>query len=528
MKSLNIFSKIKNSSKKTKLVAGVVSAVVLLSGAAYAGWTPNRPVYDWNNPDDRKGSLDGPRINAFVNTPYYGDERAFFDVRKQENMNKDAYDDVLHNVSDGSKKLVLRTYIHNGANQSTNDSGKGVAKDTKVRIDIPEGANHAMRARSYISISNPAPGYPAEVTDTAEMVDYKGFSLDYVEGSARVYNAANPGGSQLSDNVVGAGTKIGYDQMNGNLPGCFEFQTFVEITVEVKPSDTAISKVVRKAGAPTYGENTTVKPGEKVQWMLKYENKGQTKQDHVRIYDSLPKHLRVEPGSVRWIYKGANGVDQDVKMSDADLFSKQVDFGTWQSNTFFYIRFDTVALDDFEGCEVDLINQMRSNSTQEPSEKRDNAGVKIVKENCKPQNPVYSCDLLKAEQGPNRTVKYTVNASASGGATIKNYTFDFGDGETFTTDQNTTSHTYKADGQYVTRVKVNVAVGNETRVAEGVQCAAVVNFTTPQPPKEQPGKPGQPTTVPETGAGSTIAIFLAVTAAATGAYYAVVRRATQL
>jgi uncharacterized repeat protein (TIGR01451 family) len=536
MKSLNLLKKITNSSKKVKMLVLGLATVTVMSGAAFAGWTPDRPVFDWNNPNDRQGSLNGPRINSFVNTPYYGDERAFFDVRKQENTNTDAYDDVLHNVSQGSHKLVMRTYIHNGANQSKNASGESIAKNTKVRIDLPQGASTALRARSYVSISNPAQGYPAEVTDTTEMVDSGAFSIGYVPGSAKVYNAAHPGGAQLSDAVVGAGAQIGYDQMNGNLPGCFEFQTFVEITVEVKTSDSQIEKVVKSASAPSYGEMTTVKPGEKVQWRLKYANIGQTPQENVRLYDSLPAHLKVDPGSVRWIYKGDNGVDQDVKMSDTDLFAKQVDFGTWNKNTFFYLRFDTTALGDFEGCEVDLTNQLRANSKQEPTEKRDNASVKIVKENCNPTNPVFSCDLLKAEKVEGtRTVNYTVNASAAGGATINNYVFDFGDKEAaFTTDKNTASHTYapeKGNGPFATRVKVNVAVGNETKVAEGDQCAAAISFTPPNTPPETPGTPGTPSTpgsLPETGAGSTIAIFLAVTAAATAAYYAVVRRATQL
>jgi uncharacterized repeat protein (TIGR01451 family) len=526
---------------KAKVFIPVVASVAVMTGVAFAGWSPDRPIFDWNKPDDRKGSLDGPRINSFVNTPYYGDERAFFDARMQENttgtpQDPNPYKDVLQGVNNGSHKVVLRTYIHNGANQDLNDDpskpgnfdGVSVAKDLKIRVDLPTGSAEALRARSYVSISNPAAGYPAEVTDTTELVDVNGFSLHYEAGSARLYNGAHTavtGGIQVPDSIVGSGATIGYDQMNGTLPGCFDYQTFVEITVDIVPSQSSLQKTVRKAGDVDYTKLATVAPGDTVQWMLRYDNKGSNPQDNVSIYDKLPAHLRVNPSSVRWIYKGVDGQDHDQKISDTDLFNKWENFGTWNSSTFFYLRFDTTALDDFDTCDVTLHNEARSKSDQLPSENNDTADVHIVKKNCNQTTPTYSCDLLTATIGANRSVKFAVKASAAGGATITRYLFNFGDSAPeFATTENVAEHTYAKDGQYAIHSQVEVRLSNgDLKTVSGDQCTTVVNFTTP--PTKPPVTPaGKTTTLPNTGPGDVVALFFGVVTASTAAYYVVVRR----
>ncbi len=551
----SIANAFKNATKRTKFLTLVAVTAVTVTGVAFAGFSPaGRPVFDWNNTADRKGSVNGPRINSFINTPYYGDERAFFDARMQENTTTSAYKDVLQNVNQGSHKVVMRTYIHNGANQDLNAAGTSIAKDAKVRIDLPTGASQALRARSYVSISNPAPGYPAEVTDTTELVDANGFSINYVPGSAKIFSSGAVNGKTLGDGIVGAGVPIGYDALNGTLPGCFDFQTFVEITVEVKPAVSTVQKTVRKAGDTNYGELATVAPGDKVQWLLRYDNKGQTPQTNVQLYDALPAHLQVVPSSVRWIYRGANAQDQDVVISNTDLFTKRVDFGSVASNSFFYVRFDTVALDDFSQCDISVRNEVRNMTKQLPAEIKDTADVHIVKHNCnqvctppnpqctpveecKPPNPKctpevvkpkFSCDLLTAKQGPNRKASYTTNVTAKDGATVKDYTYDFGDSTPkLTTDKAVVDHTYAKDGQYVTRVVVRFNVDNQVKTDDSDKCAAVVNFTTPPvTPPNTPGTPGKgtPSSLPNTGAGSTIAIFMAVTFASATAYYIVGRR----
>lgn len=414
------------SNRRGKLILASTTLAVLAAVAVpmiKAEWYPNRPAFDYNKPCnpndndkyDRCGSLTGPVFNSFVNTPSYGDERAFFDARRSDQTAAGSYENVLPNVTEGSREVVLRTYVHNNANQSTNASGLGVAKNAKVRILLPSAESQTLRARSYISASNATPQL---VEDTVDLTADKKFRVEYIPGSAKIFSNGPVNGQKLSDNIVTTGALIGHNSLNGELPGCFEFEAVVQIRVKIKVNESDIQKQVRKAGEKQYSELAIVKPGERVEWLIRQDNKGTSPQTNVRVFDALPEHLEVVPGSVRWIYRGQSGQDQDVKMSDTDLFTKQVDFGTWQPNTFFYIRFDTKAKGDFEGCEVTLTNQARSRSNERPEEQRDNAQVKIVKEGCEEEQPgvpgpTETPEALP-ETGPGEVIATFVVVSAAG------------------------------------------------------------------------------------------------------------------
>lgn len=395
------------SSKKLKMLVGasVAAGLLTVSLTALAGWNPPRSVFDWNNSADRIGSMNGPRMNAFINTPDYGDERSFFDARRSDQLVGDVYKDVLDDVTDGSREVVLRSYVHNGANQTTNDDAgatNGVAKNAKVRVDLPTGTSNTLRAISYISISNPAPGYPAEVNDTSIMTDDKPFSISYIPGSAKLFNKVQPTqGFALADSIVTTGAPLGYNAMNGDFPGCFEFDAIVEIRVKVNVPETGIKKFVKKTGQTNWEENVTVKPGEKVNWLVEFKNSGLAPVSDVSIGDKLPKHLTVVPNSVRWIFTGNDGKPQDVVQSDTQLFSGAYNFGTWNSGNGFFVRFETTAKDDFEGCEIVLTNVAFMRNKEQPGEKEDNAQVKIVKENCVKSVVVTKPTVTAAKQLPN-------------------------------------------------------------------------------------------------------------------------------
>ncbi len=461
---MNIFKKVTKKlaavPKRLKGLAVLVSTLAVVSGAVFAGWTSTGVVYDWNNPEDRKGSLNGPVFNSFINTPYYGDERAFFDARMSDG-GAGSTKDVLPYVTSGTKEVILRTYVHNNANQSTNASGQGVAKNAKVRIDLPTGTNTAMRMRSYISASN-----ATEVTDTAELVDSKAFGVSYVAGSARMYNTANPNGAVLNDSIVTTGAPIGYNTPNGELPGCFDYQTFVEIRVKIVVPEVQITKEVKNPTDTAWKKETVVKPGETIKWMVTVRNTGSTRIDETTVTDALPPHMSVVAGSVKRTDASNNGVVQ----SDTALFTTGgINFKSYAAAVgTLYVRFDAVAKGDFEGCEVRLRNQAFVKSTQTPTEVKDTADVVIRKDNCTPPVKVVTCDALTAPKYALKTgesTEFTASATATNGATISGYQF-FVNG---TSVQNSASNKYTftqtATGEYTVRVVVKSSEGDKTSAA---------------------------------------------------------------
>jgi uncharacterized repeat protein (TIGR01451 family) len=543
---MKLLNKIRVLGRKTKLAVVIVAIGLIAAPAVQGEFYPNRPTFDYNktngtadcndasNPaaqNGRCGSMNGPVFNSFINTPSYGDERSFVDARRSDQTATGSYKNVLADVTKGSKEVVVRMYIHNNANTSTNASGLGVAKNTKVRLALPTNDGDALRAVGYISADNAT---PKVVEDTVDFTSTEKFSVAYKPGSAIIYNNGPLNGKPISDTVVTTGAPIGHDQLNGNFPGCFEFEAVVQVTLTVTPKgqpDLDLTKQVRKPVAGQTGGWTTevnAKPGEQVEWLLNTKNGGQASMTDVVTRDVLPPHVKLVPGSVKFVNaKGSQA------LSDGPLFQSGYNAGRYDANDNTLITFKTTVLDDFKECQVRIRNVAYAHSKEVPADIRDDADVVITKENCKPTTPVtptYSCVLLKTELGTtNRTTKFTTTAAASGGATIKQYVYDFGDGETLTTDKGTVEHTYKADGQYAARVKVQFAIGNQTVEAEGNNCAAAVTYKTPATPvTTTPTTPDSPKELPETGPAGVAAAIASVTGISTAAYYLITRRRAQV
>lgn len=522
-------SKIRSQFKKASLVKFVIAVVfsAVLSGVAMnavqAEFYPDRQTFDYNkecNPDDndpydRCGSTTGPVFNSFINTPYYGDERQFTDAKRTDQTTGDVYKNVLPDVTDGASEVKIRVYVHNNANSAYNTDGSGVAKNTMVKIALPSGTDSEMRARGYISADN------AElVEDTVDFTATKKFRMEYVPGSAMLYNNnAFENGTKLDDSIVTTGAKIGDDALDGDLPGCFEYQATVFITVKIiseeAPSVQFNKLVKNEATSADWGETTTVKPGEKVNWLIELANTGSQDLTNVSIDDILPPHLRVVPGSVRYI-----DAAQDVPQSDGSLFTTGgIGFGTWKPNGGFYVRFQTEALNDFESCQVTVRNIAHYNTSNNVSG-QDHADVVIKKDNCVTTTPTYTCEsftLSKNTVKINEKFTATVKVNAQNGAQFKLATFTFGDeanGQSkFVTNAInngvvSTDHSYTKEGDYAPRVKLEFTVNGETKTVEDAKCAAQIKVT-----KDQVLGTTTPTTLPRTGATEVAGIFSVVTIA---------------
>src|SRR5688572_26772121 len=97
----NVFNYITYAPKKLISVL-MITLLVATPLVVSAGWWPDRPVKDYNNPVDRLG-FDHPVFNSFINTPFYGDERAFFDSRHASATASGSYGDVTNGVQPGEE-----------------------------------------------------------------------------------------------------------------------------------------------------------------------------------------------------------------------------------------------------------------------------------------------------------------------------------------------------------------------------------------------------------------------------------------
>ncbi|MDN5274442.1 MAG: hypothetical protein JWP06_343 [Candidatus Saccharibacteria bacterium] len=104
-----------------------------------------------------------------------------------------------------------------------------------------------------------------------------------------------------------------------------------------------------------------------------------------------------------------------------------------------------------------------------------------------PVTPVYTCDSLSVTKISKTEASFTGKATATGGATITNYVFDFGDSKTETvTNPSDVKHTYAEAKDYTAKLTVNFMVNNEAKTVTGPNCTVKV---TVAPEECKPGIP---------------------------------------
>jgi uncharacterized repeat protein (TIGR01451 family) len=523
MKMNKLFNKLKNI-RKRYIVAVVTAVAIAVPAIALAGFGPNRPTFDWNNPADRVGSVNGPVFNSFINTPTYGDERAFVDAKDSANTNTGGFADTV-NVQPGSEYTV-RAYVHNNANQDLNASGKSVAHNVHVGFNVLPGVANGNEVTGTISAdpSNIAPGFPSTVYDTVKLKnDSQAFSLQYVTGSARIENNAHPfPGIALPDSITSAqGAEVGYDQMNGEWPGCFQYTAIVTIKVKVIAPGLQLSKGVSNAVAPSKAEtvkNLDVNPGDTITWRLDYKNNGTDVAHNITVRDMIPKGLTLVPNSITWL--DANHLNGETE-PDTSLGSGGANVGNYAPQGNGVIRYRTTVNSDDREKELCVINNVAFAHAENVPDVSDNASVTI--KNCntpQPPTPSYSCDLLDVVKTGDKSYKFTTSASAAGGASISNYTYDFGDSTTLLTDKSVVTHDYANNGSFVVKVTVHVKVNNKVVDAVSPSCMKPVNVNVTPPVTP----PTPPTTLVKTGPGSVTAVFAAFSIAGAMAYRVFVTR----
>jgi len=92
-----------------------------------------------------------------------------------------------------------------------------------------------------------------------------------------------------------------------------------------------------------------------------------------------------------------------------------------------------------------------------------------------PAKPVLTCDALQVTEISRNTFKFSVKATAKGGASITSYTYNFGDNNIKTTNSSEIQYTYAKEGNYKVTVTVNgKETGEVKRQSEGCTKTIVV------------------------------------------------------
>ncbi|PKM60701.1 MAG: hypothetical protein CVU99_06665 [Firmicutes bacterium HGW-Firmicutes-4] len=182
------------------------------------GWGPERSTYTVTKPADHV------TFNSITDNPNIGDERNFVGIR--ESGTNEKWTDNM--VVEKGKTYRVRMYVHNNAATNLNL----VAENVTAKINLPTITGTEIAVSGYLNSSN---AMPEEIYDGAVFTSDEDFNLAYASGSLKYENNGfGEGGTSLSESIfTSEGTKLGYETLDGKIPGCIEYAGYVSF--EVKP-----------------------------------------------------------------------------------------------------------------------------------------------------------------------------------------------------------------------------------------------------------------------------------------------------
>jgi uncharacterized repeat protein (TIGR01451 family) len=372
-------SLIRRAPKRFSAAILMVAAAIIIPAAAFA-WGPTRPTYTIANPADHI------TFNSITNNPNIGDERNFVGIREAGSANV-WHDDM---TVQKNKEYIVRMYVHNNAADNLNL----VAENVTAEFYLPVTTGKSIQVNGFLRASNAT---PAEVYDHATFKASENFNLDYIEGSLKYENNVfgTPGVSLPETIFTTTGAKLGYDKLDGKIPGCFKYAGYVSF--KVKPQfapetpNFEVKKDVRKAGTKDFVESVASKPGDKLNYRITYKNTGNTQSNAVILKDKLPAGVNFVPGTV-YILNAANPNGAYVQDGDK-LFSTGINIGNYTPGSNALIAFDAIVNENVNLpiCGTNTLRNVASAQPQGQNPKEDTADTTLTKE-CEP-GKISVCEL---------------------------------------------------------------------------------------------------------------------------------------
>lgn len=366
-----------------KTILGVSAAAVVAAGAL-------APIFvqAWGDSSNGRKSYTLEQINNgdlgeaitfnSISNGKIGDEKNFVGAKVAgqavETWNANTID-----VKDG-ETYTIRLFVHNNSPRGM----QAIAKGVKATFSLPTTVAKSQTIIGYIDSSNATPNrYWDEVTLNSSENIY----LEYVEGSAKYNN--NKGDFKLPDDVIISGATLGYESMNGEIPGCYEYSGVVTIDVKVHSAVAAkLQKQVRIKGTKTWSEFVEAKVGDEVEYQIEYVNLLSEQVKDVMIRDMLPNNVEYVENST-YIY---NSVFPDGGLLDSNTVTTTgINIGSYNPQGNAFIRFTGKVVDKSLACGSNQLVNWASvtinSSDMKDAVYKDDASVMVDKDDdtCKPE-----------------------------------------------------------------------------------------------------------------------------------------------
>lgn len=211
-------------------------------------------------------------FNSHIDHPKFGDEREFLFIREAGSV--DWHRSML--IEPGKKYEVQIAY-HNNADPALNPTGKTIADDVVLQVEMPDIALPNARRPIKTTIVCPT-AKPPFVSDFIDVYSNENaILLSYVSASARINNTGKTNGQCLSTNLFASGILLGYNKLDGRLPGGDDWAGYVTFEFEAITPYTA-RKISRTASVDgnhfSQGKPIHAKPGNLITFYTYFSNIG--------------------------------------------------------------------------------------------------------------------------------------------------------------------------------------------------------------------------------------------------------------
>lgn len=398
-----------NKVYKTILAA---SATLIVAGATIV---PSVNVLAWGDSANGRTTYTLDEINAgklgqtitfnSITNGKIGDERNFV-MAQQGATTAGSWNANEMTVKDGDTVTVL-LYVHNNSPLGQN----GVAEGVRATFSLPTTVSKSQVIVGYLDASNAT---PTRYWDEVRLNSDEDMYLEFVSGSAKY--TTTQGTFSLPDTVITSGAQLGWSEMNGKVPGCYEYDGQLTLQVKVHSALTSkLSKTVRMAGThDEFAEHVDAKVGDEVEFQIEYKNLTPNQVDNVMIRDILPTNLEYVNGTT--VLYNSNH-QKGLTVDQNTVTTSGINIGSYVSQGNAFVRFTAKVVNKTLACGSNqLVNW--ANVTVNSNVVKDDASVMVnVTDGCA-KNDDKKNDEPKKDEGEKTTRIVNTGPAEVAGAAV--------------------------------------------------------------------------------------------------------------
>ena len=383
-----------NKVYKTVLSA---SAAMIVAGASMVPAN----VFAWGDSANGRTTYTLEQINAgalgntitfnSITNGKIGDERNFVGA-KANSSNASVWSADSIAVKDG-ETYTIRLYTHN----NNPNGAAAVAEGVWASFSLPTTVAKEHTVIGYLNSSNAT---PQRIWDEVKLTSDKDFFIEYVKGSAK-YTNVKMGTVALPDAVITSGATIGYESLNGKIPGCYEYDGQVTIQVKVHTSVAhKLETTVRIKGTKDWSESVNAKVGEEVEYQIEYKNLSDTEVRDVMVRDILPDNMEYVAGSTK-LYN--TNYKDGAKVVEDTVVTSGINIGGYNPRGNAFVRFTAKVVNKDLACKSQLVTW--ASATVNGNVFKDDASVMVTLDGEK-------CTEKMPEKTPEKTPEKIVDTGA--------------------------------------------------------------------------------------------------------------------